>query len=727
MKNNSTKSNKQKKSLTNSKTRKRKERYKRDSRVRLIKKYRGLCISQRFIEYAYQKRWNDEMVDAAALIKHRFFIQYKKVSKGGWLKIPAKAMEGEFGSEYRRIRENLIESGFLEKDEIRGYRRGCHCTFYRLCPELRDDEINAVYYPKSKTLQEQYIKNKRYWKSMSEKKRLELGMANIDAACSAPDQESAHRNEESYYDLVVNGHLLEKELETIKKLAKNAISLKVKIDDAVFLDLLQKKYEKKKPMGKIKANFENYAQREQESVERLMIPKLENIDARGRFYTPMTSMRSELWDFTTFKGKQLVGVDVRSSHPHCFLVLLKDIHINYFGGQGSHEERLSSCQLSQQIKMIPGLVDHLHRMIGIYEAGGYFEYRKQKPDNPTERKNLRYSLFKKFTTLHNKALLKTSKYVLLKYFKNEPFQIDLVGHLFQYHYTAKSFNVSRSSNSANILTLINHVVNVGTNNKNDKTPSEQENPNFPWSNNPTDHHVVSNVNDPDSAVGVSTQGVLCQEVMTILRPCGFRLKMEDTLEQPAVPDDLFQSLFFPSLEEMEAYETILQGDIYLQLMKAIGMNPKERDAFKTSFLTFLNRKAFSRNNGRRMVLRENGALGYEGIKDPVRASMEKLFPSIVHFLDLCKCRSGTFEGKGGHHRMFSHAIQRIESKLMLEACANLWKKYPKMFLTTVHDCVKCLPKDAPKVEAELKRTFEKYHVSPKFEVKPHERPSDVNG
>jgi hypothetical protein len=51
---------------------------------------------------------------------------------------------------------------------------------------------------------------------------------------------------------------------------------------------------------------------------------------------------------------------------------------------------------------------------------------------------------------------------------------------------------------------------------------------------------------------------------------------------------------------------------------------------------------------------------------------------------------------------------------MLETCANLWKKYPKMFLVTLHDAIKCLPKDVKKVEAELKRTFAKYHVSPAF-------------
>ena len=106
--------------------------------------------------------------------------------------------------------------------------------------------------------------------------------------------------------------------------------------------------------------------------------------------------------------------------------------------------------------------------------------------------------------------------------------------------------------------------------------------------------------------------------------------------------------------------------------------------------------------------------------------MEALLPSIVFFLDLCKSQPGTLKRKGEYYKCISRAIMGIESKIMLECCTNLWKQYPKMFLVTVHDCIKCLPEDADKVKAELTRTFEKYHITQEFKAKYHKRPSDDN-
>jgi hypothetical protein len=115
----------------------------------------------------------------------------------------------------------------------------------------------------------------------------------------------------------------------------------------------------------------------------------------------------------------------------------------------------------------------------------------------------------------------------------------------------------------------------------------------------------------------------------------------------------------------------------------------------------------------------------EKIEEPVRKAMKTLLPSIVFFLDLCKCQAGTLDRRGSDYKWISRAILSIESQIILECCANLWKKYPKMLLTTLHDCIKCLPKDVEKVQMELKRTFAKYNVSPEFEVK-HHKTSDLN-
>jgi len=235
---------------------------------------------------------------------------------------------------------------------------------------------------------------------------------------------------------------------------------------------------------------------------------------------------------------------------------------------------------------------------------------------------------------------------------------------------------------------------------------------------------ISGSHDPDGCVGVATQGTVRKEVTARLNACRSVQNLE---YKTATGVPLIRNLFFPSQEEIAELERLLQGDIYLLLMEAIGIDSEERDAFKTQFLKFLYNKANSRYIGKQSVLREDGTWGYEWLYEPVRKSMRVLLPSIVLFLDLCKRNPMTLKRKGGFHKYTSHAMQRIESQIMLETCANLWKKYPKMFLVTVHDCIKCSPRDAPKVEAELKRTFEKYHVSAKVDVKLHEKPSDANG
>ena len=158
-------------------------------------------------------------------------------------------------------------------------------------------------------------------------------------------------------------------------------------------------------------------------------------------------------------------------------------------------------------------------------------------------------------------------------------------------------------------------------------------------------------------------------------------------------------------------------------MEATGQS-LERKPFKREFFRFLYRRAFTRYDKRQ---HDEGNTGIEERREnPVRKAMKALLPAIVHFLDICKCRPGTLDNRWNHYKWMARAIISIESQIMLEYCANLWEKYPDMFLITLHDCFKCLPKDVPKVEAELKRTFAKYHVNPQFGRKDHRRPSDFN-
>jgi len=85
------------------------------------------------------------------------------------------------------------------------------------------------------------------------------------------------------------------------------------------------------------------------------------------------------------------------------LALLKDLDVNYFEGNGTHEERLSRCQFARQIRMIPGLVEHLRRMIIVFEMNEHFELRESIPADLIERRKMMYKLFKKFTGMQTKT------------------------------------------------------------------------------------------------------------------------------------------------------------------------------------------------------------------------------------------------------------------------------------------------------------------------------------
>lgn len=175
----------------------------------------------------------------------------------------------------------------------------------------------------------------------------------------------------------------------------------------------------------------------------------------------------------------------------------------------------------------------------------------------------------------------------------------------------------------------------------------------------------------------------------------------------------FRNLFFPSTEEITEFERLLDGDIYSHLMDATGVSETmSRNEFKKRFFQFLYRPAFHRFD--RIRRWQDETFYTEKKPEPVRQAFEKLLPSITFFLDLCKSRPGTLDRKGSCYKWISRAMISVESQIMLECCANLWKKYPKMFLVTVHDCIKCLPKDVKKVKAELTETWKKYHVTPKF-------------
>ena len=415
-------------------------------------------------------------------------------------------------------------------------------------------------------------------------------------------------------------------------------------------------------------------------------------------------------------------VDIKSSHVYCLLALLKDISINYFSGNGSHEERLERCQFSRQIAMFSGLDNHLRQICGIYQAGDYFVFKKPIPDDLAQRRKMMFLLFNNFTRLR----IKTMK----KLYEFQPVHRWLS-------------NVIRHEDFVNFIHIIqqplaepdqhqDHPV-ISKNAKNDKIDISDVNiPNITIKpphlsslstsqpTHPIPTHYVSSENDE-----ICMQGIMAQRVIENLRAYHFRLKSADdqhksTADPSSVP--LIRNLFFPCPEEIEEFERLLQDDIYVLLMRSIGIERSmSRGTFKDKFFLFLNRPAFWDYEKERYLV--DGEIIVEEWEEPVRKAMTALLPSIVFFLDICKCQPGTLKRGGVDYKKLSHALMRIESQILLECCANLWKKYPKMFLTTLHDSIKCLPKDVKKVEAELKQTFEKYLVSPKLDVRHHVRPS----
>ena len=347
----------------------------------------------------------------------------------------------------------------------------------------------------------------------------------------------------------------------------------------------------------------------------------------------------------------------------------------------------------------------------ISAAKAIFEFDGDIPDNTLDCRKLMYLIFDKFTRSHFKIVKSINKYA---------------------HKLSCSI-----SDTVNIIQFTHDIMynNIDINHTNQYiTPTH---PLYhPHSYSPVIHFsppllpcsAVAPFPYPDSnPVGVRLQYAVYKGVMENLLACGFSMSSGKELNKNIAdsPDkSMFRNLFFPCPEEIEEFERLLKDDIYELLMKAIGTD-MDRDEFKEEFFHFLYRPAFSRHDKIEHWQEDRKLI--EKREEPVRKSFEALLPSIVLFLDICKCRPGTLDRYGEDYKWTSRAMISIESQIMLECCANLWNKYPKMFLTTVHDCIKCLPQDVEKVKVELKRTFEKYYVSPKFEVKQHRVPSDFNG
>lgn len=133
-----------KRKLTRLQQKRKLEKSRRDERVRKLKKIPPLCVSMEFMDFAEFHEWDNETVDAAALLLHRYYLSaYRSKLQDGWLPVPFETLRAMFGKGYVQIKNKLIEDGFLEYDQDHGYKAGEFCSRFRPSKEIRESEITG--------------------------------------------------------------------------------------------------------------------------------------------------------------------------------------------------------------------------------------------------------------------------------------------------------------------------------------------------------------------------------------------------------------------------------------------------------------------------------------------------------------------------------------------------------------------------------------------------------
>jgi hypothetical protein len=88
----------------------------------------------------------------------------------------------------------------------------------------------------------------------------------------------------------------------------------------------------------------------------------------------------------------------------------------------------------------------------------------------------------------------------------------------------------------------------------------------------------------------------------------------------------------------------------------------------------------------------------------------RLFPTVYRFIR-------SFNTDGWQHENLIRKLQREESLLVVETvCADLVRRYPGMFLITLHDCILSTPKNVPRIEQAFHDAFEKTGFPMKLKV-----------
>jgi len=412
--------------LTRLQEQRKREKGQRDERVRFLRKY-PLCVSADFMEYAELHGWNDRMVDAAALIMHRYFMgrYHHRLQDDGWLPIPYQTFQAMFGDKYIIIRNQLEKDGFLEFDKQRGYRAGSHCSRFRPRQELRDSTVSASYRIQSNEMQEIFIRFKKRFlitknnRRKSAAKIVKIAFSSKSDLTNSDEKWGKDNFIRSYYHHVQNGYLTEIEFSAIKQLTENAFQLELRATEDEIRAIATKQYENPTRKGKKRRNDLSALQQIYiEMAERTTLPSV-TVKNNGRYYTPFTNLPTSLWNHVIHDNQPLASIDVKTSHVFCVLAFIKDIGENYyFGNDGTHEERLSKCRFSRQISIIPGLVDHLHRSAVLHHNFHGSAYRGSSSRKIDTHRIKTFRLFKRFT-----IRCITSNQYLTELFQQQPYYL----------------------------------------------------------------------------------------------------------------------------------------------------------------------------------------------------------------------------------------------------------------------------------------------------------------
>jgi len=683
--------------------------------VRKIKKTRPLCVTTNFLDFAAQCGWNQKTTDAAALVMHKYFLETRKKKKKGhyyltdWVRIHSNYFIDILGSDYRQILAKLEESGFLERKRILKYIPGKQSSRFRLGSELLWEDYTASYRLQTERLQQRFLSTRaRLYKITSEKRKAlvaKLLEENFPAKEYPIDDTIQIRKSGKkityhiprFFKYIEGGTFTIEQLEVYKKIVTNVYKLKLDISEQELSVIAHKRHREQNRRCDVSALQDVY----RSYLEGVLIPRM-SIDPRGRMYTPFTSLPREFWDYVTYRGKALAAIDVKTSQVYCLLGFIKDIYYNYFSGSlfQTHAERLAQCCFGRQIASVPGLDDHLRRCSALYQVTDLFKFMgQQSKDNESYRKRCN-KLFSAFTRICIRILCSQGNQVIEKEI-----------------YTGRS-NLLQS-NVPNFFNL-----DVPT-----------------FFRVPTSTHSVSTPTRPVSVHDIEQEYItyyhINHELTSKLRALNFfpnptkssqnpiDVRHENSKENDVGHEDVgqniprFRDLFFPCKAEIDEFEKILSGDLYDDLMIAVNVKGKQsRDDFKGDFFHFLYRQACVKEET--IIHGKHLDLDYiEKVDEPIRKAFETLLPAIMLFIDICKSAPGTLSKKGTSYKLLPTAMQSVESQIIMECCTNLLCKYPKMFLVTLHDCIRCLPKDVAIVKAEMERVFKKYMIEPELKVKYH--------